>query len=161
MALLLAFPLALVAQQRIAVINTQEIMTSLPDVKTAETKIQELAAKYEADIKGMQDEFRTKAEAFVKERDSLPETIRNRRQQEIQDIEVRIQNSYQQMQENLQKEQQTLLAPIQAKIQASIKRVAEANSITYVLESGIMLAIGKDAIDLTSKVLADLGITKK
>lgn len=160
MALLLALPLSLVAQQRIAVVNTQEIMAALPDVKAAESKLQELAAKYDADIKQMQDEYRTKAEAFLKERDSLPEAIQTRRQQEVQDIEVRIQQSYQAMQEDLQKQQQTLLAPIQAKVQTSIQRVSDANAVTYVLEKAMMLAIGKDALDLTDKVIADLGVKK-
>ena len=33
--LFLAFPLALAAQQKVAIVNTQEIMSTLPDVKTA------------------------------------------------------------------------------------------------------------------------------
>lgn len=160
MALLLALPLVLSAQQRVAVVNTQDIMAALPDVKAADNKLKELSSKFEADLKSMQDEYRTKAEAFVKEKDSLPEAIQTRRQQEVQDIEVRIQQSYQAMQEELQKQQQALLAPIQTKVQAAIQRVAEANGATYVLEAGMMLAVGKDALDLTSKVLADLGVKK-
>lgn len=160
MALVLALPLGLVAQQKIAVVNTQEVMTALPDVKAAETKIQELAGKYDADIKSMQDEYRTKAESFLKERDTLPEAVRTRRQQELQDIEGRIQQSYQAMQEDLQKQQQALLAPIQAKVQTAIQRVADANGATYILEQGALLAIGKDALNLTEKVLSDLGVKK-
>lgn len=162
MAMALALPLAFTvsAQQRVAVVNSQEVMAALPDVKTAEGKLQELAAKYDADIKSMQDEYRTKAESFVKERDGLPEAVRTRRQQELQDIEGRIQQSYQAMQEDLQKQQQTLLAPIQAKVQAAIQRVAEADNATYVLEQGMMLHIGKDAVNLTQKVLTDLGVKK-
>lgn len=160
MTLMLALPLGLVAQQKIAVVNTQEVMTALPDVKAAETKIQELAGKYDADIKSMQDEYRTKAESFLKERDTLPEAVRTRRQQELQDIEGRIQQSYQAMQEDLQKQQQALLAPIQAKVQTAIQRVADANGATYVLEQGALLAIGKDALNLTEKVLSDLGVKK-
>lgn len=160
MAMMLALPMALLAQQRIAVVNTQEVMAAMPEVKAAEAKIQELATKYDADIKSMQDEFRTKAEAFVKERDTLPEGIRTRRQQELQDIEARIQQSYQAMQEDLQKQQQQLLAPIQTKVQTSIQKVAESNSATYVIEQGALLFVGKDALNLTANVLADLGIKK-
>lgn len=162
MALALALPLALTvsAQQRVAVVNSQEVMAALPDVKAAEAKLQELATKYDADIKSMQDEYRTKAESFVKERDTLPEAVRTRRQQELQDIEGRIQQSYQAMQEDLQKQQQALLAPIQAKVQTSIQRVADADGVTYVLEQGMMLHVGKDAVNLTAKVLTDLGAKK-
>lgn len=160
MALLMALPLTLLAQQKIAVVNIQEVMTALPEVKAAETKIQELNKKYDADIKSMQDEYKAKAEAFVKERETLLETIRARRQQEIQDIDLRIQQSYQAMQEDLQKQQQQLLVPIQTKVVAAIKKVAASNACTYVMESGVMLHIGSDAIDLTESVKTDLGVVK-
>lgn len=158
MALLLALPLTVLAQQKIAVVNTQEIMTSLPEVKAAEDKIQELAKKYNVEIQSMQDAYKAKVEAFVKEREQLLEAIRASRQQEIQGLEERIQASYQAMQEQLQKEQQKLLAPIQTKVAAAIKKIADADACTYVLEAGVMLHVGKDAVDITDKVKADLGV---
>ena len=36
--LFLAFPLAIAAQQKVAIVNTQEIKSTLPYVKTAEAK---------------------------------------------------------------------------------------------------------------------------
>lgn len=158
MALCLAFPLVLAAQQKIAVVNTQEIMASLPDVKAAETKLQDLAKKFDADIKTMQTELQTKAEAFQKERETLPETLQKRKAQELEDINTRIQQSYQAMQEELAKEQQKALAPIQAKVKAAIQKVGDANAVTYIIEETSVLFVGKDAIDLTAKVKDALGI---
>ncbi len=158
MALCLAFPLMLVAQQKIAVVNTQDIMASLPDVKAAETKLQDLAKKFDADIKTMQTELQSKAEAFQKERETLPEALQKRKAQELEDINTRIQQSYQAMQEELAKEQQKALAPIQTKVKNAIQKVGDTNGISYVLEEGTILFIGKDAIDLTGKVKEALGI---
>lgn len=158
MALCLALPMMLMAQQKVAVVNQQEIMASLPDVKAAETKLQELAKKYEADIKTMQSELQTKAESFQKEKDSLPETLQKRRTQDLEDISTRIQQSYQAMQEDLAKKQQEALAPIQQKIQAAIQKVGDANGITYIIEQSALYYMGKDAIDLTPKVKDALGI---
>lgn len=158
LALLLALPLTLAAQQKIAVVNSSEIMAALPDTKSAEAKLKDLATKYEADLKSMQDEYKNKVEAFTKEKDKLPEAIQTRRLQEMQDIEGRIQQSYQAMQEDMQKQQQALLAPIQSKVQQAIKRVGDANGIAYIFEEGLLLHQGKDAINLTLKVLADLGV---
>lgn len=156
--LCLAFPLAMFAQQKIAVVNTQEIMAVLPDVKTAETKLQTLAKQYDADIKAMQTELQTKADNFTKEKDSLPEAIRTRRMQELEEINNRIQQSYQTMQEDMNKKQQEALAPIQQKVQAAIQKVGDANGVTYIVEQGSMLFVGKDAINLTDKVKEALGI---
>lgn len=158
MALLLALPLTVLAQQKIAVVNTQEIMTTLPDVKAAEAKIKEQADQYDAEIQSMQSIYKTKVEAFVKERDQLLEAIRTNRQKELQMLEENIQNSFQAMQEQLQKAQQKLLAPIQAKVAAAIKKVADTDAYTYVLEASMMLHIGKDAIDITEKVKTELGV---
>lgn len=158
MALCLAFPLMLAAQQKVAVVNTQEIMAALPDVKEAETMLQDLAKKFEADIKTMQNELQTKAEAYQKEQKNLPEALQKRKASELEEINNRIQQSYQVMQEELAKKQQAALEPIQKKVQAAIQKVGDANGVTYILEQGAMLFIGRDALNLTDKVKDALGI---
>lgn len=158
MALCLAFPLVLAAQQKVAVVNTQEIMAVLPDVKAAETKLQELAKQYDANIKTMQTELQNKAEKFQKERESLPEALQKTRAEELEQISSRIQMSYQALQEELAKKQQEFLEPIQAKIRNAIQKVGDTEGVTYILEEGAMLFIAKDAINLTAKVKEALGI---
>lgn len=158
LALLIALPISMMAQQKIAIVNTQEIMATMPEVKTANNKMEELAKKYDTDLNGMRDEYNKKVEAFAKEQQGMVENIRLRRQQELQDIQNRIQQSYQMMQEDLQKQQQELLKPIQVKVHDAIKKVADAEGCTYVLEAAMMLYTGSSAIDLTAKVKSSLGI---
>lgn len=158
MALLIALPLTVMAQQKIAVVNTQEIMMALPEVKAAETKLQEKGKQYDAEINSMQQDYKAKVEALMKEREKLPEAILLTRQKEIQGIEERIQTSYQLMNEQLQKEQQQLLAPIQTKVAGAIKKLADTEGYSYVMEAGVMLHVGKDAIDITEKVKSSLGV---
>ncbi len=158
MSLLLALPLTMMAQQKIAIVNSQEVMAGMSEVKVAEKKIQDLGKKYDADIKSMQDELQKKTEAFIKDRETLPEAIRTRRQQEIQDLQQRIQQSYGFMREQLQQEQQKLLAPIQAKVANALKKLADAEGCTYVLEAGMMLHTGAGAVDLTDKLKKALGV---
>ena len=152
--LLLMLPLAFSAQaqQKIGVVNTAAIMEELPDVKAATTKIQDLAKQYDAEIKRMQDEMKTKLEAYQKEEASM------RRQQELQEMEARTQNSYQMMQEEIQKEQEKLMAPIRTKVTTAINKVCEAQGCAYVFESSVMLAMGSTALDLTQAVKDALGI---
>lgn len=151
-------PLALVAQQKIAMVNTQEIMAALPETTAAQTRLQELDAKYTQEVQKMQQEYTTKVEAFTKEQNSLSEAIHKSRQQELVDMQNRIQQSMQVMQQDLQKQQETLLAPIQQKVLDAIKKAGDEAGCTYVLEYGAFLHAGKDAIDLTAKVRARLGI---
>ena len=158
--LLLMLPLAFSAnaQQKIGVVNTSAIMEALPDVKAATTKIQDLAKQYDSEIKRMQDELKVKLEAYQKEEASMTDVIKKRRQQELQEMESRTQNSYQMVQEEIQKEQEKLMAPIRTKVTAAINKVCEANGCAYVFESGVLLAMGSSALDLTQAVKDALGI---
>lgn len=158
--LLLMLPLAFSAnaQQKIGVVNTAAIMEALPDVKAATTKIQDLAKQYDSEIKRMQDELKVKLEAYQKEEASMTDVIKKRRQQELQEMESRTQNSYQMMQEEIQKEQEKLMAPIRTKVTAAINKVCEANGCAYIFESGVLLAMGSSALDLTQAVKDALGI---
>ena len=83
------------AQAKFGHVNTQEIVLAMPEFTTARTDIEKLTQQYEADLKSMQDELQKKAEAFEKEEATLPENIKTRRNQELQDLYQRIQQTYQ------------------------------------------------------------------
>ena len=160
LSLLLLLPLTFSAQaqQKIGVVNTAAVMETLPDVKAATTKIQDLAKQYDSEIKRMQEEMKAKLEAYQKEEATMTDVIKKRRQQELQEIESRTQSSYQLMQEEIQKEQEKLMAPIRTKVSAAINKVCEANGCAYVFEAGGLLAMGSTALDLTQAVKDALGI---
>ena len=98
------------AQAKFGHVNTQEIIQSMPEFTAAQTEIQKLAEQYEADLKSMQDELQKKADTFEKEQATLPENIKTRRNQELNDLYQRIQQTYQDNQQAMQKAQQDLSA---------------------------------------------------
>lgn len=151
-------PLALLAQHKVAYVNSQEVMVALPESTQAQNRLQELDAKYTKEVQTMQAEYNKKVEEFVKEQEKLSETIRKSRQQELTDMQNRIQQSIQVMQQDIQKQQETLLAPIQQKVMEAIKKVGDEVGCTYVVEASMLLYVGKDAIDLTPKVKTRLGV---
>ena len=157
--LLLALcPLMVFAQQKVALVNSQEILTSMQESKDAQTRLQELDQKYTKELQTMQDEYTKKTEQFVNEQAGLSDAIKKSRQQELIDMQNRIQQSANVMQQDIQKQQEALFAPIQQKVSEAIKKVSDAEGITYVVDSSLMLYVGKGAIDLTPKIKAQLGI---
>ena len=50
------------------------------------------------------------------------------------------------------------MAPIRTKVTTAINKVCEANGCAYVFESGVLLAMGSSALDLTQAVKDALGI---
>ncbi len=151
-------PLLVVAQQKVAFVNSQEIMMQMPESKQAQKRLQELDAKYTKEVEMMQAEYTKKVEAFVKQQETLSEAIRKSRQQELTDMQARIQRSVEDMQMDVQKQQQMLLAPIQKKVVEAIKKVGDAEHCTYVVEAAMLLYVGKDAVNITPKVKTKLGL---
>ena len=154
----LMLPLAGMAQQKIAVVDTQAIIEALPDVKTADARMQELNKKYSAELQAMKDEYDKKAGAYVKEQPTLTEAISKSRQQELVDMQNRMQQAATAMDEDMQRQQETLMAPIRQKVMDAIKKVGDEKGYAYVCEKGMMLYTGASAIDITADVKGKLGL---
>lgn len=158
LSLLLLIPAVAFSQQKIAVVNSQEIMTQMPEFKTAQKQLEEKGKKYDADFAAMQQEIEKKSQAYLAEKDKLNDVLKKTREQEIQDMLARLKQSEQLMTQDMQNEQQKLMAPIQQKIFDALKKVGDENGYAYIMETQLMLYKGAAAIDCTSQVKAKLGI---
>jgi outer membrane protein len=152
-------PLGVVAQEvKIAIVNSMEIFNVMPEVSDVENQLAALQEQYEKEFKVMQDEYNKKFAEYVEQRDSLTDNIRLRREQEIQDLETRIQNFVPVAQQEIQKKQQELFAPIQEKIHNAIKAVGDEKGYTYILNPQVLLYQGDNAVDATPFVKTKLGL---
>jgi outer membrane protein len=146
------------APQVIACVSSQEVLMLMPEIKTVTAKLDSLQTNYENILLNMQEEFNKKVAEFQQQQASLSETVRNFRQQELADLERRIQQFYGTIQQDLQAKQVEYMQPVQQKLLDAINKVASAKGCTYVMEKGAMLYTGPAAIDLTAAVKAELGI---
>ena len=147
------------AQGKFGHVNTQEIIQAMPEYSKAKTEIDALQAQYEADLKSMQDELQKKGEAFDKEQATLPDNIKQRRQQELQDMYTKIQQSYQDNQQALAKASQEKMAAIQSKVLEAIKSVGQTGGYIYIMEDNSLPYISTTlSTDVTAQVKAKLGL---
>ena len=146
--------------QKFGHVNTQEIIQAMPEFTTARTEMDKLTQQYEADLKQMQDELQKKAEAFEKEEATLPDNIKQRRQQELQDMYQKIQQSYQDNQQALAKQQQEKMQAITTKVLDAIKQVGQAGGYVYVMDltGGIPYISTTLSTDVTADVKKKLGL---
>ncbi len=145
--------------QKFGHVNTQEIMQAMPEYEKSRTELEALAKQYEADLKSMQDEFQKKFEDYQKNGTTLPDNIKQRREQELQDMDNKIRQSYQDNQQALQKAQGEKLQAIQSKIMDAISQVATAGGYVYVMEMGSLPYISTTlSTDVTAQVKAKLGL---
>jgi len=159
--LLAIFPAISFAQElKIAFVNVQEIFMAMPEIADIEKKMADLNEKYQKELQTMQDEYTKKYADFAAQQDSLTENIKLRRMQEIDDIRTRINNFIPIAEQDVQKQQQDLVQPVQDKIRAAIKAVGEEKGYTYILsnEPSLFLYTAPNAIDATPLVKSKLGL---
>ena len=153
--LLMILPLGVFAQEaKVALVNSQEIMMAMPEITAMQETMKQMNDKYAGEMKTMEDEFQKKYT------DSMTENIKLRRTQELEDIRQRVENFTQVAQQDMNKKQQELLAPIQDKLRNAIKAVGDEKGYAYIFDNNpvIVLYTGNAAIDATPLVKAKLGL---
>ena len=148
------------AQAKFGHINSQEIIQLMPEYTKAKSEIDALQAQYEADLKSMNDELQKKAEDFDKNQATLPDNIKQRRQQELQDMYTKIQQSYQDNQQALQKASAEKMQAITNKVLDAIKAVGQEGSYVYIMEMGAGIPYISTTLstDVTAQVKQKLGL---
>ncbi len=157
LAAMMLLSLGVFAQEvKIAYVNTQEIMTTMPEFTAMNTQIEKLNLDFENELKSMNEEYTNKYQAFVSQQDSLTENIRLRRMEEIQGLSQRMEQLYQVAQQTVAQKQEELFKPIQEKMMKAIQDVGTENN--YMFNAGTLLYTGNNSIDATPLVKSKLGI---
>ena len=157
MALILA-PLSLFAQQKFGHFDSSVIVQAMPEYKTSQTELQTLSKQYEDELTRMRDELQKKSQEYDKQRDSLPDNVKQRREQELNELGQKIQTFEQVANQDIQQQQQKLMAPIYEKINTAIKAVGDENGYTYILEDSQVIYKNPTANDVTPLVKAKLNL---
>ena len=148
------------AQAKFGHVNTQEIIQAMPDYTKAKSEIDALQSQYEADLKSMQDELQKKSEEFDKLAATTPDNIKQRKQQELQEMYQKIQQSYQDNQQALQKASAEKMNGITTKVLDAIKAVGQAGGYVYIMEMGAGIPYISTTLstDVTAQVKLKLGL---
>ena len=157
LAIMIALPMSVFAQ-KFAVINTQELMESMPELQTVKEQMEASSKKYEDEIAKLQEEFSKKFEEFQALEESTPQTIKERRMQEMQELENKVNQFRQTAAQDLQRQQQQLMAPIQEKVVKAIQSAGAEGGYTFIFENVVPLYTGTDVTDITATVKTRLGI---
>lgn len=146
------------AQNKIAHINVQQLLSQMPEMKTVQTELKKLQETYRADIESSMTELQNKYAQYSNEATSKSEEENQKRALELQGFERNIQEAEQAAVQEIQKKQQELFAPISEKAKAAIEKVAAAQGVDYVIDAspGLSLIVAKGK-DLLPAVKQELG----
>ncbi|MDT7829607.1 OmpH family outer membrane protein [Pricia sp. S334] len=147
------------AQSKIAHIDVTQLLSAMPEMKSAEAELKKLSETYNADIESSMTELKNKYTLYENEAASKTPEENQKRAEELQGAQKTIGEAQQTAQRELQKKQQELFAPISDKAKAAIERVANEQGYDYVIDAqaggGLIVANGKD---LLADVKKELGI---
>ena len=115
-------------------INTDELIRSMPEYDTAMAKLTRTQKELTNALELMQVEFNNKYEAYNKESKVLTDLVRQTKEQELADMNQRIQEFQGNAQTRLQEEQSTLTQPIFTKVDKAIKDVGKEGGFIYVFD---------------------------
>ncbi|SHF63052.1 OmpH family outer membrane protein [Dysgonomonas macrotermitis] len=143
---------------KIAYINSVELLESVPGKIEATKAIEELNKKYKDELAIMQNEYNTKYTNFLANQNNLAESIKLRRMQELYELEQNINRFIKVAQEDVESQQKQLIEPLKEKMQEAIRQIGMEQGYTCIYDASnpAIAFITPDAIDANSLVRSKL-----
>lgn len=159
MALLLA-PVCVFAQ-KFGHVDSGTIIQLMPEYTQYLNEMQTLQKQYEDELTYLKDEFTKKNGDYEAQAATLPDNIKQRRQQELQEIYDKMQQFYADSQTNLQNVSNEKMAAISNKVLKAIQEVGDEGGYICIYDSadGMIPYVSKTlTTDVTDQVKAKLNI---
>ena len=115
-------------------INSQELITAMPEYESAVAQLDSLSLTLQNDLELQTVEYNNKYDKYLKEQKTLTDLVRQTREQELTDMQTRINNFTTQAQTTISDKQTELLGAITSKAQKAIQDVGKENGFTYVFD---------------------------
>ncbi len=146
--------------QKFGHFNSADILPLMPEYKAAEAELQELSTQYQDEFNYMVTEYQKKEEDYLKNRESLPEATRQRREQDLADSQQKIQEYRMNSSANLENKQAELLGNINEKALKAVKEVGEEGGYICIFDlgGGVPFVNATLTTDVTEPIKAKLGI---
>jgi len=143
-------------------INSDELIQAMPEYDSAIVKLEKLRKELMNYLEIMSVELNTKYDAYNKDSKNLSDIVKQTKEQELSDMNRRIQEFQSSAQSQLQEKQAELFQPVYAKVEKAIKDVGKENDYLYIFNSsqgGSLVFFDKGkSTDVTTLVKAKLKI---
>lgn len=143
---------------KIAYINSQELLASMPNREEITKQIQGEAKKLEDQLKEMTQEYQAKVEEFQTKESLFSEALKKSKIKDIQSLEARIKEFQEDAQKDLQEIERKTLEPIIEKSKEAITKVAKQNGFSHVFDANVLLYVDAE-FDILNLVQKELGWT--
>lgn len=149
--------------QKYAIIDTRYILDKMPDYKTAQKQLDDIAAGWQKDIDAQQTVLDNMYKAFEAEQVMLSEDLKKKREDQLFNKEKALRDLQRKrfgFEGDLFKKRQELIKPIQDKVYNAVQKMAVQRGYDFVLDKseGITIIFADPKLDKSEDILKDLGI---
>ncbi|RYY89762.1 MAG: OmpH family outer membrane protein [Chitinophagaceae bacterium] len=149
--------------QRYAVIDTKYILDKLPEYKTAQQSLDQIAAGWQREIDRLQADLDKMYKDFEAEQVMLSEDLRKKREDQIFAKEKTLRELQRQrfgFEGDLFKKRQELIKPVQDKVYSAVQKVAVQRGYDFILDKseGITVIFADPKLEKSDEVLRELGV---
>jgi outer membrane protein len=145
------------AQTKIGYVNTDEVISVMPETEKANKELQEYQESLGKQYDDLQQEANDKSEKFIKDSINMNPSMKEIKRKEIIELIQKVNNFQQEAQELTKRKAQEKFAPIQQKAMDAIKAVAKKNGYAYILDINSVI-VGPPGDDVAALVKKELGI---
>lgn len=152
--------------QKIGYVDTDYILTSIPEYKAAQGEIDKLSVDWQKEIEAKYAEIDKLYKAYQADAILLTDDMKKKRENEIINKEKEVKELQKQrfgVDGELFKKRQELVKPLQDKIYNAVKQVAEKSGLAIVLDKAGQVSIlyANTKYDKSEEVLTVMGYNKK
>jgi len=115
-------------------ISSDDLVQALPEFDSANVKLEKYRQELINYLEIMSVELNNKSDSYNKESKNLTDLVKQTKEQELVDLNRKIQEFQSNAQTQLQEKQAELFQPIMAKVDKAIKDVGKENGFTYVFD---------------------------
>ena len=144
---------------KFAPVNFNELVMLMPEADAARSQMEASQKEAQDTYRTMVEEYQSKAQKYQQNSATWTAAIRESKEKELNDISNRIQEFDQSIQQELQQQQNELMAPIQQKAIEAVNKLAKEGGYVYVFEKSSLLYVDEaQSTDLTKAARKALNI---
>ena len=142
-------------------INMQEVVFLMDEMDSARVQLEKFNQDIQTTYNAMVEELNTKYATYEQMSANWTPSVLATKQQELQDLQARLQQYQQNAQMDMNNLQQQLMGPISQKANEAVTKVGKANGLIYVFDTSMGVIPYFDAaqsMDVTEQVKIELNI---
>ncbi len=161
--LLFSLSSSLVSAQKYGFINSEFILSKMPEYKEAKDRLDKMADRWTKEIEERYKILNQKKEQFNKEEVLLPSEEKEKRSEELTKMEnevIELQKTRFGVSGEYFQKRQELIKPIQDKVYDAMQKVASKRSYTFIFDKSNQsnLIYADKKFDLSDEVIKEMGL---